>query len=157
VRHIWMIGVVTWACVPFAALASDSVHLVVGSWHERIRTISATADGKPIDPAPFDGSRNTCITTEQAANPSLYFIHKDGPECDAKGTVANGTISFTGTCRMDSFETSFTMKGQYGPTSYAMSAVAVSGSDGKTVQTKQVIDGQYVGPCPAKATPTTAD
>jgi uncharacterized protein DUF3617 len=154
VQRFWMMGAIISACVPFAALASDSIHLAVGSWHERIRTISATMGGKPIAPAPFDGSRDNCITAEQAANPSLYFMQNDGPQCIAKGTVANGSISFRGSCRDDDFQTSFSMEGQYGATSYAMNAVATSLTDGKLIETRQVIDGQYMGPCSVTKAPT---
>jgi hypothetical protein len=150
-----MIGAIISACVPFAALATDSIHLAVGSWHERIRTISATMDGKPIAGAPFDGSRDNCVTAEEAANPSLYFIQNGGPECNAKGTVADGSITLSGSCRMQDFQTSFSMEGKYGATSYAMNALATSLTDGKTMETRQVIDGQYMGPCPVKKAPTS--
>jgi hypothetical protein len=149
-----MIGAIISACVPFAALANDSIHLAVGSWHERIRTISATMDGKPIAPAPFDGSRDNCITAEQAANPSLYFTQNDGPDCNANGIVANGNISFSGSCRDEDFQTSFSMEGQYRASSYAMNAVATSLTDGKRIETRQVIDGHYKGPCPVTKAPT---
>ena len=147
-RNLTMgIGVLMFA--PVAALASDNAHLSAGRWHEQIRTTSATLDGKPVALAPFDGSRETCMTAKQAADPTVYFMRGGGKECTAKGAASAGKISFSGECLSGGRPMTYSMEGQYKATGYKIDATANTEVDGKSLVTTQIIEGRYVGACTA--------
>lgn len=140
------------------------VSLQPGEWETSSEIVDVRIEGAPqgMPPGAMDAMKGrktvnkSCITPEQAANPSADFLtaQKDS-KCSYSGfEMAGGTVKGTVSCPGgDDGKAVITMDGNYTPTSYAMNmemnGSGMGGAGGMTMHMKMKTTGRRIGECPA--------
>ena len=140
--------------LPMAATAADVVQLNPGRWSETYAVPRVTLDGRSLPYHPsqkFKESRFSCMSQEEARDPSMYFIMKNAPWHDCvrpKGGVAHGLITIVEQCTIDEgVPTTIGVDGTYFQDAYHVTTSMKAMMKGAPLVITQSVDGRYAGAC----------
>ena len=138
---------------PLMAMSADSVTLMPGLWEQTVTTTSLSIDGAARDLGDMPDrvkSYTTCISPEEAANPTLFFMSRAGGGSCGKptGTVADGKLALAATCDGDTGAAIVELEGTYSAHQFAAAVKVQSTIRGAPAMAEIGITGTHKGLCP---------
>jgi len=140
---------------PAAGGASGAVALQPGQWESTIQMEAANMPELPpgvTAPAMQPITTRTCITPQQAANPSAEVMAANARQptgCRTENySFANGRIEGTSVCNTGGVNMRMTISGEYTPTSYEMTMQSRSEAGGVARDNTMRVSARRIGDCP---------
>lgn len=140
----------------------NRVTLEPGEWENTVEIVEVKIDGLPegVPAGALDSMKGqvttskSCITKEQAENPGAqFFAAQEKTNCEVKKfNMSGGAVSSEMVCNNMGGapgDTTMTMDGQYGPSSYDMTMNMDGGAGGMKMKISAKSNGKRIGNCPA--------
>ena len=130
--------------------------LQAGEWEMTTQVLSMNIPNMPkgmSPPLPQPTTVRTCVTPEQAANPSGGFLTGSGDDggCTSENvSMSGGRIQATVQCRAETGTMRSTINGEMSATSYAITQQVETSAQGMTMEMESRTTGRRIGDCPAR-------
>jgi hypothetical protein len=138
-----------------SAAGGGNVAMQPGEWETTTQVLSMNVPNMPqgaTPPTPPPTTVRSCLTQDQAAQPSADFITGSGENggCTSENfSMANGRMQGTVQCSAEGASMRSTVDGSFTPTSYDVRQQVQTSAQGISMTMESRTTGRRLGDCPA--------